>query len=60
MVVQNWIWKKNLTYFGVRMSSNKAKLMLKHQLFCNSCYICLCGAILIACESWKVVLIEKC
>jgi hypothetical protein len=26
-------------------------LMLKCQLFCNSCHMCLCGAILMACES---------
>jgi hypothetical protein len=39
------------------MSSNEPKLMSKQQLFCNSCYICLCGATLMACELWKVVLI---
>ncbi len=26
--------------------------------FYNSCYICLCGATLMTCESWKVVFIE--
>jgi hypothetical protein len=40
------------------MSSNELKLMSKGQLFSNSCYICLRDATLIACESWKVVLIE--
>jgi len=30
----------------------------KIALFCNSCYICLCGATLVAGESWKVVFIE--
>jgi hypothetical protein len=40
------------------MSSNEPKLMSKCQLFYNSCYICLYGAILMAWESWKVVLIE--
>ncbi len=40
------------------MSSNKPKLMSKRQLFCNSCYICLCGVTWMACESWKVVVIE--
>jgi hypothetical protein len=41
------------------MSSNEPKLMSKCQFFCNSCCICLCGATLMACVSWKVVLIEK-
>jgi hypothetical protein len=41
------------------MSSNELKLMSKHQFFYNSCYICLCGGTLMACESWKVVLIEN-
>ncbi len=36
----------------------KPKLMSKSQLFYNSCYICLYGAILMEWESWKVVLIE--
>ncbi len=44
-----WMW----------MSSNEPKLMSKCQLFYNSYYICLCGAILMACESWKVVLINN-
>ncbi len=35
------------------------KIDVKKLIFCNSCYICLCGAILMACESWKVVFIEK-
>jgi hypothetical protein len=43
-----WVW----------VTSNKPKLMSKCQLFYNSCYICLCVAILMACESWKVVFIE--
>ncbi len=42
----------------VWMSSKKPKLMSKRQLFYNSYYICLCGATSMACESWKVVLIE--
>jgi hypothetical protein len=42
----------------VRMSSNEPKLMSKHQFFCNFCYICLCDATLMACESWKIVIIE--
>jgi hypothetical protein len=33
-------------------------LMSTRQFFCNSCYMCLCGATLMACESWKVVFIE--
>jgi hypothetical protein len=33
--------------------------MSKHQLFYNFYYICQCGAILMACESWKVVLINN-
>jgi hypothetical protein len=48
---------KIVTLNWVRMRSNKPKLMSKRQLFCNSCYICLCGATLMACESWKVVFI---
>ncbi len=31
----------------------QAKIDVKSQIFYNSCYICLCGAILMACESWK-------
>ncbi len=46
-------------FFQVRMSSNEPKLMSKCQLFYNSYYICLCDAILMACESWKVVLIDN-
>jgi len=42
----------------VRINSNKPKLMSKCQLFYNFYYICLCSATLMACESWKVVLIE--
>jgi hypothetical protein len=45
-------------FHGVKVSSNEPKLMSQNQLFCNSCYICLCGAFLMACESWKVVLSE--
>jgi hypothetical protein len=41
------------------MNSNEPKLMLKRQLFCNSCYICLCGATLRACESWKLCLLNN-
>jgi hypothetical protein len=44
--------------FWVQMSSNEPKLLSKCQFFCNSCYICLCVAILMACESWKVGFIE--
>jgi hypothetical protein len=44
--------------FWVGMNSNELKLMSKHQLFCNFCYICLCGATLMACESWKVMVVE--
>jgi hypothetical protein len=40
------------------MSSNKPKLMSKQQFFCNSCCICLHGAILMAHESWKILIIE--
>jgi hypothetical protein len=40
------------------MSSDELKLMSKYQLFYNSCYICLYGATLMACESWKITLIE--
>jgi len=47
-----WLFHK------VKVSSNEPKLMSRHQLFCNSCYIRLCGATLMACESWKVVLSE--
>ncbi len=43
-----WVW----------MSSNKPKLMSKLQFFYNSCYFCLCGATLMACELWKIVFIE--
>jgi hypothetical protein len=42
----------------VQMRSNEPNLMLKHQFFKNSYYIYLCGATLMACESWKVVFIE--
>jgi len=42
----------------VWMSSNEPKLMSKRKFFYNSCYICLCGAILMACELWKIMLIE--
>jgi hypothetical protein len=37
-------------HFGVQMNSNVPKLMSKCQLFCNSCYICLYDATLMACE----------
>jgi hypothetical protein len=43
-------------FHGVKVSSNEP--MSRHQFFCNSCYIGLCGATLMACESWKVVLSE--
>jgi hypothetical protein len=35
-----------------------AKIDVKMLFLCNFCYICLCGATLMACESWKVVFIE--
>jgi hypothetical protein len=37
----------------------QAKIDVKSQKNYNSCYICLCGAILMACESWKVVLLNN-
>jgi len=36
----------------------QAKIYVKNQLLYNFCYTCLCGATLMACDSWKVVLIE--
>ncbi len=57
------VQSSNLKYKG-RMAKNEKhgciwtqmnqNLMSKHQLFCNSYYICLCGATLVACELWKV------
>jgi hypothetical protein len=48
-------------YLDIHVGANEfkqAKINVKTSFFCNSCYICLCGAALMACESWKVVLIE--
>jgi hypothetical protein len=46
-------------HFEVRMSSNEPKLMLKCQPFCNSYYIYLYDTTLMACESWKVMLLNN-
>ncbi len=44
---------------GVQMSSNKPKLMSKHQLLCNSCYIYLYGVTLMACDYGKFYLLNN-
>jgi len=36
----------------------RAKIDVKTSIFYNSSYICLCDATLMACELWKIVLIE--
>ncbi len=56
--IPTWLNDDKGSCTWMQMSSNESKLMSKTQFFCNSCYICLCGATLMACESWKVMFIE--
>ncbi len=37
----------------------RVKIDVKTSTFCNSCYICLCDVVLMACASWELCLLNN-
>jgi hypothetical protein len=54
-IVFVWLKPNYKSMWGVD-EFKQTKIDVKMLFFYNFCYICLCNAILMACDSWKVLL----